>query len=77
MASQATEVHVLYGDDAVYVGIRAFDTAPDSIVAQLARRDERPHSDWLEVVIDSYHDHRTAFRFGVNSAGGQVGRIHV
>jgi len=69
IASQATDVHVLYGDDAVYVGIRAFDTAPDSIVAQLARRDERPHSDWLEVVIDSYHDHRTAFRFGVNSAG--------
>ncbi len=68
-ASQATEARVLYGDDAIYVGIRAFDTAPDSIVARLARRDERPHSDWLDVVIDSYHDRRTAFRFGVNPAG--------
>lgn len=68
-ASQATEARVLYGADAIYVGMRAFDTAPDSIVARLARRDERPHSDWLEVFIDSYHDHRTAFRFGVNSAG--------
>ena len=67
--SQVTEARVLYGDDALYVGIRAFDTSPDSIVARLARRDERPHSDMVEVVIDSYHDRRTAFRFGVNPAG--------
>ena len=67
--SQATEARVLYGDDALFVGIRAFDTSPDSIVAQLARRDERPHSDWVDVVIDSYRDRRTAFRFGVNPAG--------
>ena len=50
-------------------GIRAFDTAPDSIVRRLARRDDRPHSDWVDVVIDSYLDRRTAFRFGVNPAG--------
>ena len=67
--SQRTEARVLYGDEAVYVGIRAFDSSPDSIVAQLARRDDRPHSDWVDVVIDSYHDRRTAFRFGVNPAG--------
>lgn len=67
--SQATEARVLYGDDALFVGIRAFDTSPDSIVAQLARRDDRPHSDWIDVVIDSYRDRRTAFRFGVNPAG--------
>lgn len=67
--SQPTEARVLYGDEALYVGIRAFDAAPDSIESRLARRDERPHSDWLEVVVDSYHDRRTAFRFAVNPAG--------
>ena len=67
--SQNTEARVLYGAEAIYVGIRAFDAAPDSIVTRLARRDERPHSDWVDVVIDSYHDKRTAFRFGVNPAG--------
>lgn len=71
-ASQATEARVLYGADALYVGIRAFDEAPDSIVSRLARRDERPHSDWLDVAIDSYHDRRTAFRFSVNPAGVKV-----
>lgn len=67
--SQRTEARVLYGDEAVYVGIRAFDTSPDSIESRLARRDEDPHSDWVDVVIDSYHDRRTAFRFSVNPAG--------
>ena len=67
--SQATEARVLYGPEALYVGIRAFDTAPDSIVQRLARRDDRPHSDWVDVVIDSYLDRRTAFRFGINPAG--------
>lgn len=67
--SQRTEARVLYGDEAVYVGIRAFDTSPDSIESRLARRDENPHSDWVDVVIDSYHDRRTAFRFSVNPAG--------
>ncbi len=67
--SQRTEARVLYGDAALYVGFRAFDSSPDSIESRLARRDERPHSDWVDVVIDSYHDRRTAFWFGVNPAG--------
>ena len=71
-ASQRTEARVLYGTDAIYVGIRAFDEAPDSIVSRLARRDERPHSDWVDVVVDSYHDRRTAFGFGVNPSGVKV-----
>ena len=70
--SQRTEARVLFGAEAIYIGIRAFDTAPDSIEARLARRDERAHSDWVDVVIDSYHDRRTAFRFGVNPAGVKV-----
>src|SRR5688500_5288620 len=61
-----TEVRVLYDDDALYVGVRMFDSRPDSIAAQLARRDASGiYSDWLHVVIDSYHDRRNAFRFSV------------
>ncbi len=67
--SQKTEARVLYGTDALYVGIKAFDNAPDSIVAQLARRDQNPYSDWVSVAVDSYHDQRTAFEFSVNPAG--------
>lgn len=67
-----TEVRVLYDDDALYVGVRMFDAHPDSIAAQLARRDASGiYSDWLHVIIDSYHDRRTAFRFSVNPRGVQ------
>ncbi|MFL5484647.1 MAG: hypothetical protein ACJ793_03355, partial [Gemmatimonadaceae bacterium] len=51
-----TEVRVLYDDDALYVGVRMFDAHPDSIAAQLARRDiSGIYSDWLHVIVDSYH----------------------
>jgi len=67
-----TEVRVLYDDDALYVGVRMFDSRPDSIAAQLARRDASGiYSDWLHVMIDSYRDRRTSFRFSVNPRGVQ------
>src|SRR4051812_35343316 len=67
-----TEVRVLYDDDAIYVGVRMFDSRPDSIAAQLARRDASGiYSDWLHVMIDSYRDRRTSFRFSVNPRGVQ------
>src|SRR5258707_11752985 len=63
----ATELRVLYDDDALYVGVRMFDARPDSIAAQLARRDATGiYSDWLHVMVDSYRDRRRSFRFSVN-----------
>lgn len=65
-----TEVRVLYDDQALYVGIRMRDSHPDSIAAQLARRDASGiYSDWVHLIIDSYRDRRTAFRFSVNPKG--------
>lgn len=71
-ASQKTEARVLYDADAIYVGVRLYDTHPDSIAAQLARRDASGiYSDWFHLMIDSYHDRRTGFRFSVNPKGVQ------
>jgi hypothetical protein len=68
----ATEVRVLYDDDALYVGVRMYDSEPNLIAAQLARRDATSiYSDWLHLMIDSYHDRRTSFRFSVNPRGVQ------
>src|SRR5437868_10566161 len=67
-----TEVRVLYDDAALYVGVRMFDSRPDSIAAQLARRDASGiYSDWVHVMVDSYRDRRTSFRFSVNPRGVQ------
>jgi hypothetical protein len=69
-ASQRTEARVVYDAEAVYVAVRAFDTAPDSIASQLGRRDATGIiTDWVQVIFDSYHDKRTAFRFGVTPRG--------
>ena len=70
-ASQKTEFKILYDDDNIYVAVRCYDTAPDSIVRRMARRDIEI-GDWVRIVIDSYHDLRTAFSFGVTAAGVKI-----
>ena len=71
-ATEKTEAYVAYDDDAIYVAVYAYDSEPDKIYGQLARRDEEPPSDWIRVGIDSYADRRTAFEFAVNPAGTKV-----
>ncbi len=76
-ARDATEARVLYDDAALYVGVRMHDARPDSIAAQLARRDASGiYSDWVHVMVDSYHDRRTAFRFSANPRGVQKDVFH-
>jgi len=70
-ASQRTEARIIYTDKAIYVGIIAYDSAPDSIAATLFRRDGNDYSDWVYVNFDSYNDKRTAFTFAVNPRGVQ------
>ena len=64
-----TEVRVTYDDKYLYVMGRMFDPAPDSIISLLSRRDVRTESEQLKLVIDSYHDRRTAYQFITNPAG--------
>ena len=37
-ATERTTVQVCYDDEAIYFGVMCFDSAPDSIVAPLARK---------------------------------------
>jgi Domain of unknown function (DUF5916) len=68
-ASERTEVRVAFDSQALYVAARLFDADPSAISARLGRRDDDNASDRFVLSIDSYHDHRTAFRFAVNPAG--------
>jgi hypothetical protein len=67
--SQRTEFRVAYDASTLFVRVHAFDTDPARVVSYLTRRDENSPSDWIRVLIDSYHDRRTAFEFAVNPAG--------
>ncbi|TMQ73484.1 MAG: hypothetical protein E6K81_04410 [Candidatus Eisenbacteria bacterium] len=68
-AAQRTEVRVAYDDHAIYIGARMYDTAPDSIVARLGRRDDSVASDEFAVYLDPYHDRRSGYFFVINAAG--------
>ena len=75
-ASERTEVRVLFDDNALYVGVRLYDRG--RVTGRLGRRDmDLGDSDWFGVMIDSYHDHRTAFGFDVNPAGVRRDEIKV
>lgn len=67
-ATQRTEFKILFDEDNLYVAIKAFDTSPDSIVSRLSRRDQ-VDGDLVGIIVDSFHDLRTGFLFGVSSAG--------
>ena len=64
-----TEARVAYNSTGIFIAVRAFDSDPDRIVSFLTRRDEQSSSDWIRVLIDSYHDRRTAYEFAVNPLG--------
>ena len=72
LATLPSLVRVLYDESAVYVAVRLFDPHPDSIVAPYPRRDDENTSDWVFVEIDTRHDRRSGFSFGLNPRGVQV-----
>ncbi len=74
-ASQPTEARVLYSADAIYVGMRMTDSDAAAIVAPLGRRDGDLSTDVAYVGIDSFHDRRTAYLFGVNPAGVKIDKL--
>lgn len=64
----STRFKIVYDAKNLYIGIQAFDKAPDSIEKRLSRRDGF-QGDIVEVNIDSYLDKRTGFSFSVSAAG--------
>jgi hypothetical protein len=67
--TQKTEVRVAYDDDALYIGARMFDTAPDSILCRLTRRDVSVPADHFVVFLDPFYDRRSGYYFMINAAG--------
>ena len=66
--SEQTKFKIVYDAKYLYVGVRAYDKSPDSIVKRLGRRDSF-EGDWVAISLDSYHDLRTTFGFIVSATG--------
>lgn len=66
--SEVTDVRIVYDEDAIYVSARLEDRT--GVTTRLARRDAGlGDSDRFTVMLDSYHDHETAYRFWTNPSG--------
>lgn len=70
-AIEDTQVRVLFGTDAVYIGARMLDSDAASIAAQLVRRDGEGQYDFFEVSFDPNLDRRTGYVFRVSAANVQ------
>ncbi len=70
-ASQKSEIKFIYDDEAIYIGAMLYDTAPDSIMSELSKRDELGVSDNFGIHIDPFNDAKTTYGFLVNPAGVQ------
>jgi hypothetical protein len=75
--AEATRVWLAYSRDAIYIAVRCEDSRPGAIVATDMRRDAAvEENDNIQLILDTYHDHRNAYYFATNAAGALVdGRV--
>ncbi len=70
-AEEPTEILVWYAPDAIWFGIRAREVHGDVVRATRANRDNISSEDHVQILLDTNHDKRLAFVFGVNAFGVQ------
>jgi len=70
--SEKTEVRIMYDKNNLYIGFRCWDSNANEIIANVMRRDmSLLNNDCIEIYLDTYHDHRSAFCFSTNALGAQ------
>lgn len=74
--SHATEVRLLYDNQAIYISAVMREPHPENIMQQFTQRDNLEQAEFFLVDINTYDDGENQTRFIVTSAGTQVdGRI--
>ncbi len=70
--SERTEVWLLFDDSNLYLACRCWDAHPENIVANDMRRDgsRQTAHDNFTVTLDTFHDRRNGYLFGITAAGG-------
>ncbi|HVD05154.1 MAG TPA: DUF5916 domain-containing protein [Gemmatimonadaceae bacterium] len=76
MATLVTEVAFAYDDNALYVAARLHGDSAHGPRALVTRRDREGSSEQLVISLDTYHDRRTAYSFGVTAAGVRIDYFH-
>ncbi len=85
-ATERTEVKVVYDGTTLYVGIMAYDSDPDAVIARVLQRDrvmrgadfgrfQFTSDDGVAILFDTFHDHRNAMIFATNPNGAEFDAI--
>jgi len=70
--SERTEVYLGYDARNLYAIYICFDREPQRLRARLSRREDLFDDDFIELMLDTFHDHRHAYAFFVNPLGVQA-----
>ncbi len=68
-ATERTTIQLAYDDEALYIGVRCYDSEPNKIVARPSRRDKWVDMDFVSLNLDPHHDHQTGFFFLLGASG--------
>ena len=72
LISERTEVYLGYDAKNLYAIYICFDSEPHRVRARLSRREDVFDDDFVELMLDTFHDHRHAYAFFVNPLGVQA-----
>jgi hypothetical protein len=70
--SERTEVYLGYDDKNLYAIFVCFDREPNRLRARLSRREDIFDDDFIELMLDTFNDHRHAYAFFLNPLGVQA-----
>lgn len=71
-STQQTDAYLGYDDKNLYAIFVCFDKEPQKLRARLSRRDDLIDDDSVEILLDTFHDHRRAYTFLSNPLGVQA-----
>ncbi len=73
-ATERTVVRMLYDARAIYIGVEAYDSQPDALVATEMRRDSRRllDEDNFQIILDTFHDSRSGYMFVTSPLGAKL-----
>lgn len=74
-ATFQNDIHVLYDDNAIYIGAILYDAEPDKILKELSIRDQLANADNFSVFFDPYNSGLHGFLFQITSSGVQIDAV--
>ena len=73
-ATERTVVRFLYDAQALYIGVEAYDSEPDGVIATEMRRDSLRllDEDNFQIILDTFHDRRSGYMFVTSPLGAKL-----